>query len=235
MENTKSLAGYTVAILIFMSAMRVFLETQGFGIPIMNFISFSNMAIYALDILYGTWKFIVAGCFLVVFRDKIDEYIIIIVNQIKKPFSLGWALLIAFVAIGILSCWFYENLSMTYCKSILLEWILFAGLGFFGIWAIYCCNIKDLRFLFLTLIFSFGFLVTKVTVKYERYLTDSNPLACTIIKFKDKTLDFVSGEKRRFITSTLDFAFTYDSTTSSYTAYPMSEVLSIENQGNIGK
>jgi hypothetical protein len=235
MENTKSLAGYTVAILIFMSAMRVFLETERFGIPIMNFISFSNMAIYALDILYGSWYFIISACILIVFRTSIEQRIIFDENNKKRPVFLGWKLVVAFGVTGIVSFCVYEWIPLTYDVSIFLRIVIFVGLGLFGIWAIYCCDIRDRRFLFLTLIFSYGFLITKVVVKYESYLTDSNAPASTTIKFKENRPDFVSSPKRRFITSTMDFAFTYDSADSSYTAYPMSEVVSIHNQGNMGK
>jgi hypothetical protein len=202
--DLKTIGGYAAGILIFMSAMRLLLETQEFGIPIMDFISFSNMIVYVLDIL-------------------------------RKKDSWGlrkWPLFCMLLTSGIVVFLIYKLVPTTYCLGMCLKFIVFVGIGFTGIWFKYCCDIREYNFLLTILIFVFVFLSTKIVISYENYLYNSKQPVPTTIIFKehDKT-PFTSGSGRRFVTATMDFAFTYDSTKKSYTAYPMAEIFSIENRG----
>jgi hypothetical protein len=229
--DLKTIGGYAAGILIFMSAMRLLLETQEFGIPIMDFISFSNMIVYVLDILYGTTIFIIISCLIILFRGKIDECII----EKRKKDSWGlrkWPLFCMLLTSGIVVFLIYKLVPTTYCLGMCLKFIVFVGIGFTGIWFKYCCDIREYNFLLTILIFVFVFLSTKIVISYENYLYNSKQPVPTTIIFKehDKT-PFTSGSGRRFVTATMDFAFTYDSTKKSYTAYPMAEIFSIENRG----
>lgn len=229
--DLKTIGGYTAGILIFMSAMRLLLETQAFGIPIMDFISFSNMIVYVLDILYGTTIFIIISCLIILFRGKIDDCIT--KKQKKNSWGLKkWPLFIMILASGIVVFLVYELVPTTYWLGMGLKFVIFVGIGFTGIWLKYCCDIKEYNFLLTILIFVFIFLSTKIVISYENYLyTSKQPIPTTII-FKDpKMPPFTSGSRRRFVSAKMDFVFTYDSTKESYTAYPMAEIFSIENRG----
>ena len=227
----KAIGGYTAGLLIFMSAMRLLLQTQEFGIPIMDFVSFSNMIVYVLDILYGTTLFIIISCLIILFRKGIDGWII---EKRKRNvwFFQRWPLFWIIIGSGVIIFIIYKCAPISYWGSLVLKLVIFAGVGLAGVWIKYCWDIVEHNFLLATLIFVFVFLSTKVVVSYENSLYKSKQPVPTIITFKEHDrLPFISNSGQRFVTATMDFAFTYDSTKNSYTAYPMAEIFSIENKG----
>ena len=230
--NLKSIGGYTAGLLIFMSAMRLLLQTQEFGIPIMDFVSFSNMIVYVLDILYGTTIFIVISCVIILFRGKIDGWVTK-KRKIDSWYFQKWPLFFLILGSGIIVFVIYKCAPISYYGSLALKLVIFVGVGFTGIWFKYCWNIVEHNFLLATLIFVFVFLSTKVVVSYENSLYNSKQPVPTTIIFKDHDKPpFISGSGRRFVTATMDFAFIYDTAKKSYTAFPMAEIFSIENRGN---
>jgi hypothetical protein len=228
----KTIGGYTAGLLIFMSAMRLLLQTQEFGIPIMDFVSFSNMIEYVLDVLYGTWPFIFISCLVILFRFQIDTFII---NQrtrnswLFRASTLWWII----GPLVVIVVYIYEFVSFGYSTSLFLKSAIFIGIGLVGIWVRYFRRVTENNILLASMIFAFVFLSTKVVICYENNLYTSRQPVYTMIKFKDpgKNPPFISDSINRFVTSTMDFAFTYNSSAKRYTAYPMSGIFSIENKG----
>jgi hypothetical protein len=227
----KHIAGYTAGILIFMSAMRLLLETQSLGIPIMDFISFSNMIVYVLDILYGTWPFFFVACILILFRKNIDKLIVRTRNR-KNSFFSGFALFCIILPTASIVVILYKFASVTYFLSIILKVLIFLGIGLTGIAFKYCLGIREHNFLLAIMIFAFVFLSTKIVIQYEKYFHGPKEHISTVIRFKDpERCPFISDSICRYVTTTMDFTFTYNEKTKAYTAYPMAEIFSIETKG----
>src|SRR5438093_1451924 len=66
--DLKLTGAYAAAFLIFMSSARLMLENGQLGIPILNYLSFSNLIAYVLDVFYGLTYLIIFIFFLLMIR-----------------------------------------------------------------------------------------------------------------------------------------------------------------------
>jgi hypothetical protein len=227
------IGGYAVTILIFMSTSRLFLQTNWFGIPIMNFISFSNIITYILDVVYGLTIFILITALIILFRMPINEFLR---NHIGTKFislTLGCISIFLVVFFGILVIILYRFVPITTSTSLIMKFSIFFGVGITGVVFRYLCNVQDYTFLLLIMIFTFGWLFMKVIVKEEMQAWLSITNYQTEITFKPDSLlgNFIETAEKRYVTNTMEFVFIYYPKDHTYTAYPMAQVCSIKANG----
>ena len=231
--NLPLLSGYTVAILIFMSSMRLFWGTLKFGIPIMHFISFSNIIVYVLDVIYGLTYFIIASCLTLLFRGYISKCVFWIKNTPTWGNIFLVALIIFFFYLIYQVARLYWYLPITFKSSWWLKVLIFIAVGIFGtIVHFYGVNI-NVNLLLLTMIFVFSWLFMKVVVKYEEQIVMARFKHQTIISFKGADgKKIITSETQWFITNTMEYAFIFDKNDNSYTQIPMSDISSIKTVGD---
>ena len=228
--NLKALTGYAAAFLIFMSTMRLFLSTIKFGIPIMDYVSFSNIIVYVLDVLYGLTLFIIASGILLLMRNNIHGILLWFLQTDTRKFNFTSVMIFMLVLLSVFITRYYWFEKFSDNNTKLLKVLVFANVGVLGIIAKYILKITDTNLLLLFMVFLFLFLFTKIVVAKEKQNWDDDKKKTVVISFKKGNV-FISTSRKRFITNTSEFAFTYDTLTHRYTSYPMSDISSITANG----
>jgi hypothetical protein len=227
------LSGFTAAILIYMSIVRLFLETQTFGIPIMNYVSFANIVTYVLDVLYGLTYFIVGTAILMLFRGKLIHEASIYISDIAlKILGVVTDIMLSSVIVFIywgkkLKC---HNNDINDTRAWILKVSVYLLIGSFGLFARYYFKIQEINLLILTMVFIFSWLFTKIVVRFEMDGWKNDKICKTIITFNDKTA-ITTDQNLRYVTNTMEFVFLYNGNKKSYTAIAMSDVTTIESNG----
>ena len=233
-----SLSGFSAAILLYMSIVRIFLGTQRYGIPIMNFVSFSNILAYVLDVLYGLTGFIIVTSIIFLFRIEIYKLIVGHINCTILGLSFGNILIVLSFLFAATITFIYwgkrlriHKMKLNKCRTWILKISLYLLIGLIGFFAKFYCAIQETSLLILSMVFIFSWLFTKVVVQYELDGWEDDSHCITEISFKDGRDAIISNENVRYVANTMEFVFMFDKRDNSYIAYPMSEIRSLKNNG----
>jgi hypothetical protein len=233
----KTIIGFATAFLIFIGATRLLVENQEFGLPILKYISFSNIINYVLDVVYGLNRLIIIVLVLLLFRKEIFSIINFCFTKKYLRWVVGFVLLVVFIGIWQKLHTLYYSFAHERNTTNTIQFLLFFGLAIPAVVLNHfkTLYLKDKYILALLMIFSFTWCYTKAVSRIE--MQNLNLLVkkrYSKIVFKDHASEeFKSSDSCFLITNTPEFVFTYNKNQSVYTAYPISEIFSITDNGSI--
>ena len=223
MDLLLSFFPYGLAIIIFMSVVRLVLIYKEFNLSIFNFLDISEMTIHILNDLYGLTVFFFASMILILLKSPI--------SKISSMAHIQWWLgILCGVIFAVVGCFYWRYKKYSFRTHFWVCVLIYIGLCMVAAFVKTFPSV-DSKLLLLLIVLVFGFLYCKSLAKYVVY--EIKVLKVTqgsVIKFKEsKYPEIISNDSIYYIGNTTKFLFVYDETTARCTAYPMSDIISVTN------
>jgi hypothetical protein len=222
------LGSYAAALVLYMSFGKLIMVTMRYGLPIMHYISFSDIYVYISHVLYNLTKVIGLGLLLFIFKTQLYCYMQTAISHTGKMTFffplLGVASIIAIIMAIRHWCLKKYNPNIT-------KWLLFVCVGLLGIVAKYWIGANGDVLLFF-MMFGFCYIYLKDVVEDECKQLEMNADYSSSIIFKDPAKqNFKSNDKCYIFIHTSNFVFIFNSEDKSCTTIPMSEVFALNING----
>jgi hypothetical protein len=229
--DIKALAGYITAYLIFLSSARLVNNNKALDLPILNYISFSNLVLYILDVTYSLNKLIIAALLLVLFRGIIYRLIRKCSKTLKVVLMITGGI-VTIVVWSVLYCKYFSGEYLLQNQVICIQYLLFIGVLIPSLILLHLMIITPFNknVLVTLMLFVFTWCYIKSVSKFELGNQKRRALNNQAkIVFKDSLVykEVNLNAANFLVTNTQEFVFTYDTLRKQYTAYPMAEVFSI--------
>jgi hypothetical protein len=204
MEELKKYARISGVLIIAIGGFRVLLTGEYFGIPLFNYVNFSNLIIYTVDVLRGLLYNVAPVVFYLIFenaiiRCKFAKWI----ARVLEIRCITWLILISTVLFSIIYWFYLLPLKMGYCTNMGVKYLFEFLIILIG-YLVTRFRLIDAGLATYALIVLFLYVYMKVNLRYEVYAT-SHP-SHIIVTHKDSKLDTLS----MMVTNTPDFFFFKD-------------------------
>jgi hypothetical protein len=224
-----TLGSYAAGILLFMSTARLLLLNEVVGLPMLTYVSFSNILIYILHVMYSLARYILLTLLILIFRQQIYHIIQWIISDMSGDLFFISLMFIGF-ALAVMVAIRYWKYKIYDVKKLVI--FIYMGIGLFGFVAKYYYHVKENNMLLFVMMFSFCWIYTRISIENEIRSNQNTIDFKATLNFKDQSIpQFVSNEKLYIITHTPDFVFIHNSDDKSLTTIPMSEIFSMNQNG----